>query len=60
MSKPKPKFKLDQRARETFTGKSGTIKAMYWSDGDEHNKAQWCYTFWGWLYYPEEDMEAIE
>lgn len=60
MARPNPKFKLDQQVRDTFTGKTGKIVAMNWGKGDKLNPPQWYYSFYGWLYYPENDLEAIQ
>ena len=56
------KFKIGDRVRDTFTGKEGVVSAIFWSEGDEHNKAEWAYSYdhIGWLFVGESDLEAVQ
>lgn len=55
------KFKIGDRVRDTYNGKTGTVSAIYWSEGDSHNPAQWAYSidYLAWLFIGESDLELI-
>ncbi len=61
MGKPSPKFKIGQVVRDTHSGKVSPISALYWSEGDEYNKAEWAYSIdhIGWLFVGESDLEEV-
>ena len=56
------KFKIGDRVRDTFTGKEGVVSAIFWSEGDEHNKAEWSYSYdhIGWLFVGESDLTLVQ
>ncbi|AKJ73522.1 putative integrase [Salmonella phage 40] len=56
---PEPKFKVGDIVRDTNTGKVKAISALYWSEGDQYNKAEWAYSIdhLGWLFIGESDLE---
>lgn len=59
MEQPVAKFKLGDVVRDTVSGKTGPVSALYWSEGDEHNKAEWACSIdhLGWLFIGESDLE---
>lgn len=61
MTQTLPKFKIGDVVRDTMSGKERPITAMYWSEGDEHNVAEWAYSIdsLGWLFIGESDLEAV-
>lgn len=61
MARPEPKFKGGQVVKDTWSGKVGPISTMYFSEGDEDNKAEWAYSIdrIGWLFYPESGLEVV-
>lgn len=62
MQQPEQKFKIGDRLRDTYNGKTGTVSAIYWSEGDADNKAEWAYSLdsLGWLFIGESDLEKME
>lgn len=56
------KFKIGDRVRDTFSGKEGVVSAIFWSEGDEHNKAEWAYSYdhIGWLFVGESDLTLVQ
>ena len=61
MVRPEPKFKVGKIVKDTWSGKIGPISTMYFSEGDEYNKAEWAYSIdhIGWLFHLESDLEAV-
>nr|DAY73657.1 MAG TPA: hypothetical protein [Caudoviricetes sp.] len=61
MTKPEQKFKIGDRVRDTYHGKEGNVTAIFWSEGDEYNKAEWAYSTdcLGWLFIGESDLVAV-
>lgn len=55
------KFKIGDRVRDTYNNKTGTVSAIFWSEGDAHNKAEWAYSIdsIGWLFIGESDLELL-
>ena len=61
MQQTTPKFKIGDTVRDTDSGKVAPISAMYWSEGDDYNKAEWAYSIdhMGWLFIGESDLELV-
>ncbi len=58
-----PKYKLGDYVRDSYSGKSGAISTMNLSETDVDNlpNPTWYYSIdrLGWLFYPEDDLEAL-
>lgn len=62
MVNPEQKFKIGDLVRDTYHGKEGHVTAIFWSEGDEHNKAEWAYPVdrFGWLFIGESELELVQ
>ncbi len=62
MVKPEQKYKIDDVLRDRHTGKAGQVTAVYWSEGDAYNKAEWAYSIdhMGWRFIGESDLEYVQ
>ena len=61
MQQTTPKFRIGDVVRDTCSGKVAPVSALYWSEGDDYNKAEWAYSIdhMGWLFIGESDLELV-
>lgn len=58
MQQTTPKFKIGDVVRDKDTGRVAPVSALYWSEGDDYNKAEWAYSIdsLGWRFIGESDL----
>ncbi len=59
---PEQKFKIGDFVRDIFNGNTGTVNAIFWSEGNEHNKPEWAYSYddLGWRFVKESELELVQ
>lgn len=62
MVNPEQKFKIGDRVYDNFSEKEGVVSAIFWSEGDADNKAEWSYSIdkMGWLFIGESDLTLLQ